>query len=93
MELTDQEIIFRSAPPFYIKEKYGKKPNTVRVFNPEEGEEFSRVRNTLKYIKIINPDTDESFRRELTDITNFKTNRGQVDLWIFSWKNYELIHD
>ena len=96
MEIVNNCIYFKSNPDMYLKELYGKKPNTVRVFNDTEWVNFQNAIKKLTHIRITNNDTGETFKRELTDISNHGFEfRGIEDLtiWIFSWKNYKLIDE
>jgi hypothetical protein len=90
MKIIDKTIIkFKSLPEFFILEHYGDKPNTIRQIEDKELKEFMTVRLCLKWITIINTDTNATFTRELTNISCVEF--SGVRLWIFSWKSYDLI--
>jgi hypothetical protein len=86
-------ISFKSEPFWYLKEKYGNKPNTIRFLS---GDEYKLVKDhmfQLKKITIINADTAETFIRDLTDVSilPFDDVLLKGHLVIFSWKSYMLI--
>ena len=85
MKIVKDTITFKSHPEFFLKEKYGSKPNTARILPPMELHKFNSVSEHIGFIEIVNTDTGESFKRELTDISRYK------DMVIFSWRNYKLI--
>ena len=94
MKIIGSNIIFKSNPEMYLKEKYGNKPNTVRQIRDDEWVEFQDHFKKIKSIIIVNSDTGEQFERELTDISDhyFKVfGHNDVEFWIFSWKSYKLI--
>jgi hypothetical protein len=73
-------VRFKSVPENYEKEKSGRKPNTVRVVAADDLRFPFLNDRTAGSIEIINSETEESFRREITDIT-FWDGR-----FIISWK-------
>jgi hypothetical protein len=77
MEIKATTIFFKSDPEHFHKEKYGQKPNTVR--NLDSAEQEILRKSHLKWICIRNTETDESFLRQLSDITCFNNS------FIFSW--------
>ena len=89
-------IVFKSNPGNYLKEKYGCKPNTVRQIEGQEWVDFNNALKNLTLIRMINSDTGETFERKLTDIHQHfikDFGRDDIEIWIFSWKNYKLIDD
>ena len=98
MKIIGNCITFYSSPENFRKELYGSKPNTVRILDKKEERAVQAARNNLERILITNTHTEQSFERELTDITNFKFTitkfeftHEDPEIWIFSWKNYKLI--
>jgi hypothetical protein len=89
MDINEDTIGFKSVPELYLKEKYGKKPNTVRHFSGREKAVFEEYRNSLKTIVITNSDTGEYFERELTDISSIGI--GGKECFIFSWLAFGFI--
>ena len=94
MKIQDKTIIFKSHPSYYEREVSGKKPNTVRTLKKIEQFELDHVWHTLTHIKIINTDTQESFTRELSDISctfvkgqDEIFNNPEIKISIFSWKH------
>ena len=76
-------LVFKSIPEMYEKEKDGRKPNTLREV--EKGDKrLTNLTNWPQFpldIIIINTESGEHFRREITDITFWK------GWWLISWKN------
>lgn len=89
MEITGNTIIFKSSPRCFLKERYGIKPNTVRIIPEQEKENFDKKFHTLEYIEIVNADTDKRIRRELTDISYHDFGNGAI-VYIFSWEKYKI---
>lgn len=78
---------FKTKSPFYEKERDNLKCNTVRKLDSDDSRfedalEVIQLRLSLTphTIKIINPITQESFERTLTDITYYD------ERFIFSWR-------
>lgn len=69
-------VEFKSLSKYYDKEKNDKKNNTIRKIDKTDG----RFSFKPKYIIIRNKNTNESFIREISDITDFEGYR------IFTWK-------
>jgi hypothetical protein len=81
---TDEIVGFKSYPEFYMKEKKGIKPNTVRLVDVDD-KRFQKLRNgEYSRIRIINTQTKEYFEREIIDRTFFIM--GCNELVIISWK-------
>jgi hypothetical protein len=93
MKIIGNCITFYSSPENFRKELYGSKPNTARILDRKEERAVQAAQNTLKRILITDTHTEQSFERELTDITNFEFTHEDIEIWIFSWKNYKLIDD
>ena len=84
-------IQFKTKTPYFEKEESGNKSNTIR----ELGDADSRFDDLMEIIqaddyggrldkiKIINPETDESFERIITDVTYYD---GR---FIISWNSQE----
>jgi hypothetical protein len=81
--MNDEEIIidFKSNSEFYEKEKDGRKPNTERFFDGADNtkREQRLERGEPNTIRITNTKTGESFKRKITDISQWE------DIWIISW--------
>lgn len=77
-----QIVTFRSIPIMYGKEKFGIKPNTLRVLDKKDSR-FKALRNGCKFIRIVNTKTGEHFTREITDYTVWQ------GLAIISWIHRE----
>lgn len=76
-----QNIKFKSLPRFWIKEKDGRKPNTVRLI-PDNDFRFVRLRRESNMIiEIENTETKEIFKRVITDYSEFG------ELGIISWRH------
>jgi len=83
-----QVVEFQSRDPYYTREKSGIKLNTVRRFlETVDGDDDYRLLVSslfhLTKIRIIEPTTNQSFERFLTDVTYFD---GR---FIFSWSPQE----
>lgn len=94
MEIIGSNIIFKSNPETYLKEKYGKKPNTARQIKGDEWVKFQDSFKKIKSIIIVDSETGDQFERVLTDISEhyFKVfGHDDIEFWIFSWKSYKLI--
>jgi len=91
MRIEGSTIIFKSDEWFYLKEKHGVKPNTVRVLNVDE---YNKIMKTgLKKIRIVHKQNpEEYFEREITDISDISPIVGACGgkfIFIFSWKHEE----
>jgi len=70
-------VTFISRDPWYTKEKFGFKQNTVRRFHTGEQRdslEFETLISslyTLQEIEIVEAATNQSFRRLLSDVSYF----------------------
>lgn len=85
-----EKVSFKSIPEMYVKEKSGKKNNTLRKFLAEfvEDKRFSALmkikdENLECEIEIINTETGESFIRKITDVSTYK------GFFIITWKHEE----
>jgi len=70
-------IVFKSVPDMWKKEKDGRKPNTFRRYRIDP--RFSAKAGD--YIKMVNTETGEAFKRKLTDVSFWD---GYA---IFSWEH------
>ena len=76
-------IEFKSTEDNYRKEASGEKSNTVRYLSSDEEKEVMDSCPNIKYIRIKCVDGNQSFVRELTDITMFEL--MGIKTYIFSW--------
>lgn len=81
MKVFKDTIQFKSTPEHWQKEHDGSKPNTVRYLNAYEWDEVKGQK--VKCVQIINTVTNETFTREIKDIT-IATVRS-TPVWVFSW--------
>lgn len=96
MEIIGDTIFLKSDPDVFLKERYGKKPNTVRQFDGDEWVKLNDSMKSLKRITITNNDTFEQFTRKLTDIHQHFISllgRDLEEIWIFSWRSVRIIDD
>lgn len=77
-------IEFKSTPEEYVKEESGIKSNTVRIMDIYDFADTLEQKDEIKYIKVTNTKTGETFMRGLTDISTYES--GVVQMFIFSWK-------
>lgn len=74
-------VEFKSSPEFFVKERDGLKPNTVRIIEYSD-ERFLRLDSgDVKFIRVFNTETNECFDREITDYSEWK------GFAIISWKH------
>lgn len=73
-------VTFKSVPEFFVKEKNGSKPNTVRVIDLND-DRFKVLRRGCKRIVITLPDYSDSFERYVTDYSEWN------GFAIISWKS------
>lgn len=65
-------VVFKSISRNFEKERDGEKSNTFRRIDKKD-QRFRLLREgEVKYIKIVNPKTKETFIREITDYTEWK---------------------
>jgi hypothetical protein len=76
-------VIFKSIPEMFEKEKDGRKPNTLRMIYNDDPRYDALKDKTATHITIENTDTKEAFMREITDISFWS------GWWIISWKHEE----
>jgi hypothetical protein len=77
-----ETVEFKSNPEFFVKEKNGQKPNTVRVCDDNDDLRFVALRSgDCKMIRIRNTITGESFEREIMDVSVWH------DVYIVSWRH------
>jgi hypothetical protein len=83
MRYVDGVVFFKSNEPWYDKEKFGIKNNTVRILSETE---FNTVSlNSVVQIEISNPVSEQSFRRDLTDLSRIGCVCGK-HIVVFTWK-------
>lgn len=80
MKIITDTIIVKSTPEYYLKESTGLKDNTARTLKSitEDGYTLDDLR-ACKYVIIRNPETEEQFKREISDVSPFE------DIIIISW--------
>jgi hypothetical protein len=86
MKFIDGVVFFKSTEPWYDKEKFGIKNNTVRILSENEFNSISW--NSVVQIEISNPITEQCFRRDLTDISRIGRVCGNY-IVVFTWKTEE----
>jgi hypothetical protein len=65
-------VEFKTIGPIFEKERDGLKPNTLRKIDLKD-KRFGMLRNgRIRFIRIVNPGTKESFVREVTDYTEWE---------------------
>ena len=85
-------VIFKSAPDFWMRERCGNKPNTVRLLTPQEYTERLRFADECMEvgepatIEIVNTETLDGFFRRITDICCIGELPG-YDMWVVSWQH------
>ena len=79
MRINKDIVTFKSNNVMFKKELSGNKNNTVRRLNSEETKEFYEAE--LKTVCIVNSETGESFKRIISDITEW------WDIIIISWRD------
>ena len=87
-------VIFKSAEPFYSKEKSGAKANTERILSYEEWDwllnkeepKITKIRIESSNMKKTSDVADEYFQRDLTDISEIGELLGSK-IVVFSWKH------
>ena len=78
-------ITFKSIPENFRKEYLNLKRNTVRKCDNKDYIRFEVLEdwlcsnNSVLFVEILNTKTNESFRREVTDVTKWE------DFYIISW--------
>jgi len=85
MRIDGTTICFKSKPACFILELGSKKPNTLRVLNGPELDEFKKVKSSLTWISIEDIGTGISFERLLTDISHIDWFIGDGELYVFTW--------
>jgi len=83
MKIKEGVVYFESAPEMYIKEKSGDKSNTVRALNSNEYNIIQWAE--IDEIQIENTETQENFRRKVTDVTQVGGIVG-FHLVVLSWR-------
>ena len=78
-------IKFKSLPEYFIKEKSGLKPNTIRFFEKSTDDrllalnKFKFWQDTPLMIEITNTDSGKIFTRVVSDVSPYH------DFYIISW--------
>lgn len=81
-------IQFKSKEPYFSKEEEGYKCNTVREVSQDDSR-FDDLMELIQaddyaekkaIIKMVNPETNESFERQITDVTYYD------ERFIISWR-------
>lgn len=83
---AEAQVIFKSTPEMYEKEKSGVKTNTLRKID-EQDSRFKLLRLGCRLIFIQNKETGEEFGRRITDYTEWD---GYA---IISWQHDDNIVD
>ena len=84
-----RRISFKSTPENWREEYLGLKYNTVRKKGSDDDIRFILLADfieedlNLLEIEIVNPETNESFVRTVTDVTLYE------DIYIISWRHKE----
>ena len=82
MKIKEKVIIaFKSIPENFVKEKSGKKSNTIRDLSNTD-DRFENI-DRATHIRILNAQTGEQFERKITDITYW------YGRYIISWNPNE----
>jgi len=76
-------VKFKSIPEMWIKEKNGRKPNTVREIDEMDTRFQMLMESETNLITIENSETGETFSRAITDVSIWN------NLMIISWKHYD----
>jgi L-rhamnose mutarotase len=82
MRVVNETIYFEETEALFKKEKSGRKNNTVQVLSEQEHNIV--LWKAINDIEITNPSTNESFAREITDISRIGTICGRF-IVVFSW--------
>jgi len=80
------EVTFKSCHENWVKEASGDKPYTVRTLTAEEWTEIKKleglaIKDSITIV-LIDADTGEDIRRQVTDITVLKEGLGHYDIGI-----------
>lgn len=73
MKIIKDTILVKSSPEFYNKESTGLKDNTTRTLKSitEDGYTLEDLQ-ACKYIIVRNTETEEQFKREISDVSPFE---------------------
>ena len=82
MKIKDSVVYFKSAPEMFVREKSGKKNNTVRLLSKAENDMVLWTK--INEIEITDSENGEIIRRTVTDITQVGGIAG-FHLIVFSW--------
>ena len=83
MIIKEGVVHFESPPEMYVKEESGDKSNTVRALDSYEYNIIQWAE--IDEIQIENTETQENFRRKVTDMTQIGGVIG-IHLVVFSWR-------
>lgn len=72
-------VKFKSIPAMFVKEKDGRKPNTLRKIDMKDKRFHKLLSQIVNFIEIENSETGEIFQRAITDVTAWD------DWMIISW--------
>lgn len=76
-------VAFVSRSEFFIKERDGRKPNTIRKVKAGD-KRFKALREGATHIVIVNAETGVNFIRAITDYSEFE------GIAIISWKHIDI---
>lgn len=83
MKIKNGVVCFKSYNRMFLKEKSGRKNNTVRILSANE---YSALQGTtISEIEIINADTGEVILRQLSDISDIGSLLGSYVV-VFTWR-------
>ena len=80
------QVEFKSIPEYFIKEKSGRKSNTIRDYNSLDKRHKLLIEGRAETIMIKNTETKETFVRKITDVCFFK------GMLVISWKHNSQNH-
>jgi len=83
-------VRFRSSPDMYDLESGGRKPNTVRILDSDDGKldlaKEALASGRAAYIAIERTSGGETFCRRLADVTRVGELLGK-SVWVLSWQH------
>lgn len=83
MKFIDGVVFFKSNEPWYEKQKSGIRNNMVCILSESEFNLVSWC--SVVAIEILNSDSTQCFRRDLTDISGIGCMCG-MHIVVFTWK-------
>ena len=90
MKTKDGVVYFKSASEMFVREKSGKKNNTVRLLS--EAEHNMVLWTKINEIEMTDSENGEIIRRTVTDITQVGGIEG-FRLVVFSWISEGLANE